>query len=482
MERSFGNELLDKFFSELLDSLQSELEFLHLVATGVTDSRKDVIEKHLNNLNSALGLASNIPGVGVGVTVIQAISDQLNSYRRASRVESIKGFMSSLTKFQSRNETTTCLCNIAREAVYRYGNSLLLVFSKLSVDEAPISKLARIGSIRIFYHAIQFDIPLEDCQQIVCGLGLGYEGINGTSLKHSLNTVLWTSKSSSGPPVVVDDFYGKCAYVKPKAFEYEHFIDLQVEDAFIISSNRVAYVNLKDNGAIRNRDLLVPTYGYASLSASGTVPPQMGRHFPNLQKKKKQNVVLSYFVNFPFRYVSVEHVEAYLAYCRDANVDTRKPFREWISFKFSDSFRKGPIYPIFRGTIDEEDLKRKGLSFKTGNFDSCDFSYSTFRKIVFGSMRDCRLLSCDLIECTATDLSFHNTHIAMSRLTSCNFDGLAGFLWANFVTASNSNFANTARLKLQCGEGMSNWDKETLDTFAIGGSEGQKQVCKVIGS
>ena len=259
-----------------------------------------------------------------------------------------------------------------------------------------IMKLAKIGAIRIVYYAMINNIGLEECDKMVYGLFAGNQGSEGEFLKNEIGKIVdlgeITVEIIGGGKMSdkvkhanrkkvrysVEGLFTRCAFAAPNGSGYNFYIDKDLHRRSSLSEDSVSvsYLNLSKNS---ERNNLIPKYGYACLSAAtlgSQLPPHAGQHFPKKptrkdrkdekgEKGRGQNSTT--FEQLRFRFVSYSHVEKYLMFCKSDPLQLSFPM--WLCKSDATNFPVDSCYPIFRGTISESQLSRKGLSFALGNFE-----------------------------------------------------------------------------------------------------------------
>ena len=427
------------------------------------------MDKFLKSLNTGLGLLKGVPIAGefikIGVDIVGAISTCVQMYRSNEKKNKLRGFAESLTRCDSHKQYEMYINNIAREITYRYGVNLVFLI-RLHQEESNalkiIDTIAHVAALRIMFYALTEGVSIENCEALVNGLVDGYEGLSGTQLTHVLNKITMFERMLGGTTFSAEGFYARCGYYVPSGQEYQYYIDRNSNgpkkqqfvsyhdypkpdpNALPGEPNQSKYKSKKSKNGKESRDELTPKYGYAMsamLPKSANFPDGLGRHFP---QNNMENPFLRILAMNQCQFVSSDHLEKYLA-SAGGKVHTID-FTTWLRKTYPTIFRGESLYPIFRGSIQDDLLKHKGLSFEHGLFNQCDFSFCYFYRVNISRLTNCMVVGSDIRQCSATAGSLNGSDFTLAKITDCNFKKLSGIFIANFATITSSYFNGSSFL------------------------------------
>jgi hypothetical protein len=319
-----------------------------------------------------------------------------------------------------------------------------------------------------------------------------------------------------------EGFYANCGYVIPKRYSYSFYIDRNVSEknnyihylfplkeeekggkkssyaggvlrnltgtnppvsaggggsgaTVTASSSTSASSELQENEKNNPRDKLIPKYGYAfssELPKSEFFPDKLGQHFPLKAAASMKSTSLSVLTNNQFliilknnyfQFISNDQLELYLASSSN-NKPCSVDFRKWLIHTYPELYHgRNGILPIYRGIINEDHLKRKGLSFTNGLFIGCDFSFCFFKNISFSLFSSCLCIKSKFENCFATKNVLNGSDFTLSTFYNCNFQGLTGMILMNYTTIDKTLF-NNARITFQYEGAV--LDPISVDSFA----------------
>jgi hypothetical protein len=461
MPFNFRDDAHNRYYKSLADALKLEFNFTKQVAAGQAQGRQDVTDKFIKSIQSGLGIFAQLPFAGVGIEIVKCITHLIERHRDSVKKQQRQGFIESLLRCDSSRQYEAYINNIAREVTFRYGVSLTHLLHRFKDENNTvrmIDMLAHVASLRIMFYALTEAISIEYCEALVNGLIDGYEGLQGTELIHIFNKISLLEKvtGDGSNMYTAEGFYANCGYVVPVGFQYLFHIDRNQGNQY------VAYLPVEQSKTDRkppSRDILVPKYGYAlasKLPTSTHFPDELGRHYPNASNPFVNAVKFNYY-----HFVSNNQLEKYLE-SANGKVHT-KDFATWLKMAYPNLYGAEVIYPIYRGTINEDNLRRAGLSFTHGLFRDCDFSFCTFRNVYFSQLSHCMLIGSEFNSCSASGNALSGSDFTLARMSNCNFQKLVGIIYANYSTISMTYF-NGSNIQFQFEGAIV--DQVSTDSFA----------------
>ena len=103
-----ANSNVARFNGKLASALHMELDFIHNVASGLENTRKDLVERHLAQLNQILNLVpigTLCPPAGVSFEFVNGVSNMVMNRRKESKENQMKGFVGCLNTFEYKTKT-----------------------------------------------------------------------------------------------------------------------------------------------------------------------------------------------------------------------------------------------------------------------------------------------------------------------------------------------------------------------------------------
>lgn len=208
------NEILNKYQITVFNSLRIEYNFLVQVARDYENPREDVYTQHIQIASKLLGSAvsSFLPFANVGqvITLLGTLYAASSQIRNRSMVKSyiLEYFMSEYSFGGAPSKIEYIFDMVAREATYRYGASIVELFSSSPDKQNIIDICARVAAFRILYYAIENKVLLTDHLHLMNGLyiGINHRRVGTTESKLcKIGELVYT----------VDGLYSNCAFVTP---------------------------------------------------------------------------------------------------------------------------------------------------------------------------------------------------------------------------------------------------------------------------
>lgn len=179
-------------------------------------------------------------------------------------------------------------------------------------------------------------------------------------------------------------------------------------------------------------DHLVPKYGYlACASASEPSGLSYRKHHPT----GEVNPHVALLAKFKYQYVGLQQILDYLKVVASAAGSTSRPdFHVWL-MQAKPGVTK--VQAMYRGCLDDRVLKQSGLD---GAFTGVDFSYTVFRNVTLGNLRQAKLIGCTFLQCKATGDALSGADLSLSKVDQCDFQGLRGVITLNYGLLARTTF------------------------------------------
>ena len=456
-----NHDILNDLYLRIASDTKRELLFVQDVYKGNQQIREDVRKKYINHLADVIGVVSDhVPFASIITSIMHACGNYLESNNESSHNKFIEQWKTS----QNHNIQEISCNQLAREIIYRYGHSFLHYISLIDVyytttnnssnHNKIIMQISQITAIRIIFYAMNHNLPLIDCEQIVDGLPEAFQGY--PQQIHLSNFFAGGIKNFT-----ISNLYENSGYLTPNNNYWIHKDFIRQNK--IQNKSFVSFINpikSKNMNLIVSTNHLIPIYGYIRLPHD-IYPIYTLNYTKQIPDAKNQQILSQY--QLQYIYIDITDIKNYLKAIINTNIDITNQknkvisFNQWLIKAKNNNFYK-ELYPIFRGLIDNNDLLAENLDFSLGIFDNIDFSYTIFQNLTINSMKFSTLIKCKFINCTNNNNNQNNNNysyifqysdLSFSEIYNCIFYSLKCSFKILYGIINNTKFLNCEFISFQ---------------------------------
>jgi hypothetical protein len=355
------------FWQQLQLSLKQEYNFLSRLRIMQLNGKQSLDGRDQEASLILQHAKSRIKDLGIDEDQLTSISESMKGYYDSpvARIGIEKSFEQRVLE-QIEDMISALATILTREIGYQYGSQLKTMFARMySIDPAKAPKSVKcfgsLTAMRILDNAVISGIPFrtDEVVDLIAGAGLkDAKTIAGIDIER----LLPGSHGNNAMKTSFSEAFLRCGYLQPHQEGYRFFGrrngDVRQEET-----------NTDNATHEDNNPELADWYSYTSVPENypSSLLRNIEQHFPLAVEPVSQPV--QDLLQFPYRYVSYQHIVAYLRYCKAAS--PAAPFNAWLQASYPKLFKvtEGELHAVYRGTPLSQagfDALEPGLRFEKG--------------------------------------------------------------------------------------------------------------------